>query len=395
MNSYKIECVLHSRINEIFCETCNVFLCPECVTEHSMISASHVFSHINKYVESKTIEKLDIIIEKYQSMKFSINDEAKNLLECSDKINQDLNKTIEKYNEMITKISKLSCHFQGLIMNYKYYIENKKVKANVEILQKQKYQLADAISKNDQTTVIRIAKSIQNQIDFIETEKAQNSHEIVRKIDSSITAFENIKYQDNLIKDLQAISCRIDIIKNPDKSLNWKLDRKYLTEYMSLSTDCLTYGLLLDDHYSTIIGDIIFEKGIYCFEVIPNSLNKAIGEGFGIIDLQVYQNISSKMNITEAYLQMIGYFYKKNFSQMCVTRIADMKMGEPYYVTVNMDTLKITIEGPGVLLYTFLNSGKQYVPCFSLSSIKSSLTIKPIDPKEREITKEYFSLMKP
>ncbi len=375
MEPSTLMCMKHDRENEILCETCHTFICPECVTEHGTDGHPAKYVHIMKYAPTAILPKIDSLVDAAKAKEKTINDEAIQLVDS-------LQTFIPKLVELVKVHTQSAAVLKSLASQLKTYGQQKpeavfhdKVVAG---LNSEKKRLQQVLKEKNVREVLKLAQRIESEAAI--TEKQETPHAIMEKIYKAIEPLQDVKIYQPLISSLEMAIAKCHFLRLVHYIKDWKCDRQYFSSKMYLSEDGLTFGNTASSGYPGIIGDTPFDTGLYAYEVIPTHLECSGKEGFGIIERDKYVSVfNSDRNTPTVYDHMIGYLYKNVAKNMTVERMADMRMDDKYYVRVNMVELVMTITGPGVSLRADLKPGVVYVPCFSCGCSSNRLKIRPLD----------------
>jgi len=153
----------------------------------------------------------------------------------------------------------------------------------------------------------------------------------------------------------------------------WTFEPVNLLSYLTLSDGNMKVSSDGND-YPSVIGNILFDTGIYSYQVIPKNLSKP-NEGFGLCDIEIYNTVKSKdKNNPKMYDKMLGLFC----GTLCkMTGNFKNTNDVVYTVTVDRIKQKFWITGPETWAVGNLDPKKVYAPCFSFDQ-KISFTIKPL-----------------
>ncbi len=158
---------------------------------------------------------------------------------------------------------------------------------------------------------------------------------------------------------------------------DWKCDRKYAGKSMYISDDGLTIGCILKSDCVPIIGDTPISYGLLAFEVTGETFTE--GDAFGVIELDKFMAAHYKeKNYVPFEAVMIGYSFKKGPKNMAGRRRDNLSMGTAYKVYLELVSYEARVVGPGIDVRAELAPGKEYVPCFICSDIKSKIIVTPL-----------------
>jgi hypothetical protein len=331
--------------------------------------------YITQYAPTYVLPKLQKLIEAIPEQSKDVDNEIEELKEGLEELMPQLNEIVE-FHETRLKYLKQVATTLGYNSN-----------------QREKEKYSENIKKGFDLDKTRLEKTIKGK-------NLEETLKIVQKIDEAVELYKKKTPVTNLLiefqKDVETLK-KLDILKNVSTitgviatkyrllkatryNKDWKCDRKYLSTKMTLSEDGLVYGNSASSGYPGIIGDVVFNEGLYAFEVIPEGLDCVGKEGFGIIERNLYLSAFEIDSVTPVvHDKMIGFLYRKQAQNMTAVSISDMVLRAKYYVKVDMIELTMQITGPGVLLTTKLKPDTEYVPCLSCGCNSNKIRIRPLD----------------
>ena len=383
MEPSTLNCLKHDRENEVLCETCHTFICPECVSEHGDDGHNPKYIHVMKYAPEKVLPKIDSLIEVAKVKEKSINEEATEFIES-------LQVFVPKLAELVkihTQSSALLKSLAGQLSTYSMQSPEKLFKDSVTVgLENEKKRLAQCLKEKNIREVVKLAQRIESESAL--AEKQETPKMIMERVYKAMEPLQDLKIYKPLIGSLETAVAKCHFLHLVNYVKDWKCDRQYFSSKMFLSEDGLTFGNTASSGYPGIIGDTAFDTGLYAFEVIPSHLECSGKEGFGIMEKEKFLSIFNADKTTPTiYDHIIGFLYNNVAKNMTTERVSDMKMDSKYYVRVNMLDLVMTITGPELSLKANLKPGVVYVPCFSCGCSSNRIKIRPLDSFDEGETK--------
>lgn len=366
---------MHDRENEILCETCHIFICPECVSEHA--SDGHVpkYVHVLKYAPAKILPKIDTLIETAKTKEKAINDEAIELVDGLQTFLPKLKDMVKLHTQSAAVLKSLSSQLNVYGQQRPETIYHEKVLSG---LLSEKKRLEQVIKEKNVRETLKLAQRIEAESSVAGSQETPKM--ILERISKAVVPLQDIRMYQPLISSLEQAIAKCHFLNLVHYIKDWKCDRQYFSTKMFLSEDGLTFGNTASSGYPGIIGNVPFDAGLYAYEVTPSHLECGGKEGFGIIERDKYLSVwNSDKTTPTIYDHMIGYLYKNTVKGMATEKVADMRMDAKYYVRVNMIELNMTITGPDVSLRTELKPGVVYVPCFSCGCSSNRMKIRPLD----------------
>ena len=365
----------HDRENEILCETCHTYICPECVTDHASDGHAPKFIHVLKYAPTNVLPKIDGLIESAKLREKTINEEATQLVDA-------LQEFLPKLSELVKIHAQSAAVLKSLASQLKTYGQQKPEgvfhEKVISGLESEKKRLEQMVKAKNVKEALKLTQRIESEA--LITKSQETPKTIMERIYKAIEPLQDAKFYQPLINSLELAVAKCHFFRLVHYVRDWKCDRQYFSSKMFLSEDCLTYGNTASSGYPAIIGDIPFDCALYAYEAIPVHLECTSKEGFGIIERDKYLSIFNADKATPtAHEHMIGFMYKNVAKGMTVEKMVDMKMDEKYYVRVNMIELYMTITGPGLSLRAELKPGVVYAPCFSCGCSSNRIKIRPLE----------------
>ncbi len=373
MEPISLNCVRHKRLNELYCTVCKTYLCGECVTGHGKEPHHPKYLHVMQY-SLQMLPKIDRLIEATKSQAVEAEADAAFLTKELGTLIPRMKEITEMHGKTAESINKLALQ----LGTYGKHMGKGKLTENVVAgLNNDKTRLKRAMETRKIEEVLRITQRIGEEAQL--EEKKLTSAALIQQLEKAIEEMEKGDPLKPLAAAASAISAKCRLLRMVQYSSDWKCDRQYFSAKMSLSEDGLTFGNTAGSGYPAIIGDTLFDGGLYAFEVTPQGLDCTGKEGFGIIERDKYlAAFRSDSSAPTVHDDMIGFLYKNEAKNMTAEQSADMQMGSKYYVRVNMVGLSMTITGPGVKFKADLKPGMVYVPCFSCGCTGNKLVIRPL-----------------
>ena len=320
-------------LSVIFCKTCNLFLCEECLNQHKENNESHEFIELNKL----KINFCNFHNKKLTQFCFDCNEEIckkclnKHKEHKTKKIEKNIeNKNLEKFNNFLEKIeNSINNKYQILKKNI---IELQNLKINDE---ESKEQLNIIIQKNLDFFYkdLKIGQNLLflSKILFISSEKIKEFSEIRKKQNEMI--IENIlNYFDE--KNLEKFKMFI----NKEKSQLLT----YLDKFSEKEIEILNKNIesIFEPKKNENVSDFdktkdFIEKNID----FSNELKKFITiekmnnpENYVDIDktLDKFENISKEINSNESdyVLSLVGKILEKNGTEMNISKNKNEKLNK-------------------------------------------------------------------
>ena len=368
-------CLLHSRVNEVVCEVCRSYICPECISVHTIECPNASFTHVLGYASTKVIPKLESIQERVIIHAGKLKE---GLAETDLKgFTNDLLKAAEAYDSNVKNLEKLlndlervqaqhpeSTNFAGL---------------RVRTLEKEKGKFDKAIKGKD---IKNLLKSMQ-QITILDP----NNMEAAAAIPPMIKSFKdgldslagNIAVSKAIIADTKTIVEQFGYLGISTYHAKWKLDIKYKTDKISLDPHCLKFACKQGGPVA-IIGNTPIKEGRMAYEVVLQGLEKVGKEGFGVVKLSKFKSCWTAANpMTSLTDGFIGCLFKNEVRGVIGVKSTDLEMNKKYYVRIDTGTCSVNITGPETCYSGDLEPGEEYVPCLICESTKSKISIRPLN----------------
>lgn len=369
------KCISHDRATEIYCKTCKTYICPECLTNHMTDGHKPDLIHIMRYAPEVALPILDHLLKDISGKDSEMNLDATEFVATLSSIVPLIKEAVSSHAASVNQL-------KSLVNQIEMYVAPLKQQPFVDRIRKglsaDKKRLEEALKKKDIQTVVTLTKKIEAEGQVAggsEKDKA-----LVSKIKTSIGSLSDLKTYKDLISAIQMLAFKCQHLRLNACITDWKCDRKYLTSKMTLSEDGLTYGNQAGNGYPAIIGDTPFDSGVLAYEAQPSGLCCTGKEGFGIIELNKYLSRWAADNVTPlAHDDMIGILYSNTAKNMTVVSGSDCRNNEKYIVRADMNTLTLTIKGPGCNCKATLKPDTQYVPVFSCGCRNNKIIIKPLE----------------
>ena len=368
------KCFAHKRSNEIYCTECNTYLCPECISFHNTPMHKPRYLHVLQYSEYYILPKIDTLGRSMEA--FGVNEEA----EVS-KFLLELKKAVSSSGFDVRVPMQKLARLKSILFNLKSYLTQLQGETSQENiineLNREKKRM-EILMKNKNT--VELLKLVHKTEELIKLNKErERAKDLVQKLKKAIIPMNDLSIYKEAIVVASMLNTKCQMYRQEQSITEWKCDKTYLSNKMSLSEDGLTFGNTTSNGYPAIIGNAPFDSGMYAFEVIPTGLDCSGKEGFGIIEKDKYLKAYNNDKVTPTvYNDMIGFFYKSDVRGMTVKMKSDMQMGQKYIVRVNMPELWVSIKGPGVDLKGKLMAEAVYYPCFSCGCSGNKMQIKPL-----------------
>jgi len=385
MESLEVTCLTHQNLKEMYCTTCKIYLCPECISFHDALPVEHDYLHITQYAPKMAIPKIDELIEAT----------PERIKEASQEIEELKNGLEEFISPFIQLVDDHEAHLRSISILISQLNSNMKQKPNMNTekevkrsLDNTKKRLKRCLEGSNIIEALKIAQMVDNQEKLI---KLKSPHkELIKGLKDILDKINEADIISEVYNIIVKLFLKYDSFKIPRYVNDWKCEREYLSEKLKLSEDGLSVSVSTSNGYPAIIGDVDFYRNLYAFEVIPEGLDCNSKEGFGIIEKDKYLEAQkSNPSTPTVYDKMIGYFFKNEAKNMTIESMKDMEMGKKYIVKADMLNLVMTIKGPGVSLTANLEPDVAYVPCFSCGCKNNKFKIRPlISFHEGEIKKE-------
>ncbi len=367
-------CLRHSRLNEIYCKTCNHFICAECISDHDSDGHESDYVHVLKYIPEKTLPVVEALIGSSKERERIAESESVEIV-------ASLQDRLPKLLEIVEAHSRRVLELKGIISKLKGFSSGKTKAAYLEkILQginADKQRLEKAIKTQNAEETLKL--SLKTEAEEALAKSQQPVKALVEELKKGMEKIEAEGGYDQSLAQVAKMLAKCNSLRMVQYINDWKCDRTYFGSKMYLSEDGLTFGNTASSGYPAIIGTVPFDSALYAYEVVPTSLECSGSEGFGVVEKDKYLAAYSRdSNTPEVYNDMIGFFYSNIAKNMKVIRMGSMQMGQKYYVKVNMMEHTMIIFGPEVLLKTELKEGTTYYPCFSCGCSSNRIQIRPL-----------------
>eukprot|EP00826_Nyctotherus_ovalis_P039535 TRINITY_DN380_c0_g4_i1.p1 TRINITY_DN380_c0_g4~~TRINITY_DN380_c0_g4_i1.p1 ORF type:complete len:381 (-),score=106.27 TRINITY_DN380_c0_g4_i1:112-1254(-) len=372
MERQRVNCLRHDRNNEIFCNACKSFLCSKCITDHTADGHSPAYIHILDYSPKEVLPKFDAAIAEMKKEQKQVVQDLKDLLYS---LHLKLPVLIDRVNLQEKKCNELMKSVKELKVYSNQSLKTDGTSTASSSIAYNRKRLESAIAKKNVETVLSLA--IRTEAEALQS--TQSIADLAAEMNSGICSLNAMTAYDDCLTAAELVMSKCISLKPLKPTSTWQCDGKYLTPFMYLSKDGLTFGGTKSKKYAGIVGTLVLEKGMFVFAVIPKGLDCAGKEGFGIIEESLYlKAYKANSNCPEVHKDMIGYMYKGEARNMHADLLADMQMGETYYVRVNLIDYNLSITGPGLSLSEELMPGLKYYPCFSCGCSNNRLLIVPL-----------------
>ena len=368
------QCIFHARLSEIYCLTCNSFLCPECIGEHADSKHEPKYIHASVYAQQFTYPKIDTLIESTEKNKTKLNDEVlefttiltKHIPEAKAKIEEYI-KTVNALKGILTEIS----GYSTAILESDYAEKIKHGLAN------DKKALENAIKNKDLSAIVSISRRVEAEEKL---SSGVTTGTLASDLTKGLVILSDAKSHEKLLDTLQLIMFKGQQLKLYSYIGQWRIDSKYVSTKMTLSDNGLIYGNKASSGYVAIIGDTLLVNCKVAFGVIPRGLCCNGKEGFGIIEYDTYERIYKGDKTTPtAYDNMVGFLYNNVAKNMTAEQMTNMQMGEKYTVKVDLIEHTMSITGNNLKLTTKLKPDTIYVPCFSCGCSNNKIEVTPLE----------------
>eukprot|EP01022_Parablepharisma_sp_SALTPOND_P026608 TRINITY_DN64480_c0_g1_i1.p1 TRINITY_DN64480_c0_g1~~TRINITY_DN64480_c0_g1_i1.p1 ORF type:complete len:473 (+),score=18.53 TRINITY_DN64480_c0_g1_i1:130-1419(+) len=373
MESGIYTCPAHGKLNELVCETCGRYLCPECITNHTLECPNASYNHVFGYASTKTLTTLKYMEDHVKKNSEETKQEYKVIMASVEGLSAKLSKVACVYSVNLKRIESLlkKLGVTGLFRN-----ESENCAKNViKTLEAQKSQLIQALKENKRREVLKITQSV-------EAFQAAESIGMPFLKDLKQGAYlleETTKLSASAIDNTKSLIAKLHRVGTTQYCKDWKCDRNYYNDRMHLSKTCLKFGCESRSGPVAIIGDKAISEGLMAFEVTPIRLEGKGKDGFGVIELDKFLAYWLKDKppvLIEDHI--IGLLYPNVPKNMTGIVGKNIVLNSKYYVQVNMSTGTVRITGNEVSLYGNLKFGVEYVPCFVCGQYKSKMSIKPL-----------------
>ncbi len=154
--------------------------------------------------------------------------------------------------------------------------------------------------------------------------------------------------------------CYCELCAMQCKKCTWKICKEYLPAIAQVMDNDLRVKFTASDSNVAVRGDVKFEQGIHCFEVVAHQFAPGCSTfGFGICDINVY-----RVNVTKNQMRDFVTGITTGGGCYCGTEgeVCKLEAGQPYLCVVNLSQQTLTITGKGVNVKAKLDAGKSYIP---------------------------------
>ena len=369
------KCIQHDRITELYCKSCENYICPECIVKHGLGGHKPDLIHVYDYAPEIALPTIDHLLKDVSGMSAEVNLNATEFIAKLGTIIPGIKATADTYSDNVQMLN-------TLINQIEMYVNAKQKEHYAEQIKKgltiDKKLLEEAIKKKDIQMVITLTKKIEAEEELAKDKDRDKM--LIKKVQESMGMVNDLNDYNELKNVLQLLSFKCQHLRLNQCVSDWKCDRRYFTTKMTLSEDGLTYGNNAGNGYPSIIGDTPFDSGILAYLATPSGLCCNGKEGFGIVELKKYKAKHAADNVTPAiYDEMIGILYSNVAKNMTVVNGSTLKNNETYTVVANLASLTMTIKGPDCNLKANLLPDTVYVPCFSCGCRNNKIVIKPIE----------------
>eukprot|EP00826_Nyctotherus_ovalis_P006155 TRINITY_DN11427_c0_g1_i3.p1 TRINITY_DN11427_c0_g1~~TRINITY_DN11427_c0_g1_i3.p1 ORF type:complete len:435 (-),score=114.17 TRINITY_DN11427_c0_g1_i3:34-1338(-) len=376
MEAQLVKCLSHNALNEIFCDSCNKFVCPQCLSSHSAHNQEGSFTHVFKYSQDKIMPVFDSLME-------TVDEREKNVERESLEVIMTLQEVIPRLVEAVMQQKKKLMELKVVTERLKEYCnttEGEQITGDSVIsgVVADKERLERAIKeKNIQET---LKFSVKAKMEEPLTKLKTPIKTIMQNLENAMEKLNHQREFEKIFAAMSGMLAKCNSLQLLPYINNWRCDKAYLSGKMYLSEDGLTFGNTATNGYPAIIGNLPFDSGLYAFEVVPHGLECSKKEGFGIVEIEKYLAAVRRDPVTPAVSdEMIGFLFSKEYKGMKAIRAGEMQMDAKYYVKVNIPELTMTIFGPNLLLRAELKPNVVYYPCFSCGCSSNRITIRPLE----------------
>eukprot|EP00831_Metopus_contortus_P048937 TRINITY_DN4013_c0_g1_i2.p2 TRINITY_DN4013_c0_g1~~TRINITY_DN4013_c0_g1_i2.p2 ORF type:complete len:204 (-),score=26.65 TRINITY_DN4013_c0_g1_i2:583-1194(-) len=166
-----MNCFEHNRQNELVCEICQQYLCPECVTDHMTLEHPLKFTHVIQYAPKVTFLKLEKLIEDTKVSEKTINAEAPELVAGLQSVLPQLKELVKTQTNEAKTLKQLVSQMKRYSTQRVDEIPHKKV---LEGLDSEKKRLEKVIKKKYLKEAIKMTQKIETEAELV---KAQETPE--------------------------------------------------------------------------------------------------------------------------------------------------------------------------------------------------------------------------
>jgi len=340
-----LKCLKHDQTNELFCKTCQKYICPMCLTDHDTDGHEGDYIHVLKQIPETILPALNGLINKAQEKEKISESEA---VEVVNSLQDRLPTLIEIVDSQCRRISEL----KGVITKLNSFAKGQPKTAPLDKvikgIESDKEKFEKAIKNKNVEKVLQMTLKTEAELKLAKNQESVPN--LVKNLDEEMKKASTELISNKAIDSVAKMLAKCQSLRMVVYINDWKVDRTYFSSKMFLSEDCLTYGNTASNGYPGIIGNTPLDNALYAWEVIPHSLDCSGKEGFGIIEKDKFMAAWSRDNTTPIiHDDLIGFTYPNDVKGMKIVK-SKFTNDQKYYVKVNMMDLQMIIFGPETLL---------------------------------------------